>query len=331
MKNFLIGFQIYDSGACAVNRRLMEYLPANRYKTHYNGHGIRRRLDCLWGILTADRIIISGIFLSKSEIELIHRLGKKFVYVMHGSAYMETGVKSPKEQAILKYASRIVSVSRVHADMIRKEFPQYAGKVVEWFNGTDWDRLDRVVAETSGASRDWRRIVLFGGGRHMKGNLAVCRAVEMLNRQHNLGLTVDVYGNYDKDDFSPQIAEIDCVNYKPLVPMDRVNHELAASGLFIANSHFETFNLSLIDAIGVGCDVLFSQYVGAKDVIPAATADDIISDPENVEEIKSKILKVISEPNNSRLLASIDRTETSWRNRAMQLDAILKDLEPVRQ
>ena len=326
MKNFFIGFHNTNQSPCVVNKHLLANLPRDRYMTHYNVHGIKRRWDCFVKILTADKIIISGIFLSRSEVKLIRLLGKKFVYLMHGSYFMETGHHHPTESLLLEYADRIISVSRVHADMIRSEFPQYTDKVVEWFNGIDWDEIDGIRLATDSNERKGDKIVLFGGGRHMKGNLAVCQAVEQLNHEKNLNIRVEVYGETRDDDFSHEIAAIECVDFKPLLPRDKINYELAKADLFVANSSFDTFNLAVIDAIGVGCSVLFSRHVGAKDIIPGKTDNDIIADVNDIEEIKSKIEKVLIDPNNERLYHSIDKDGTSWASRARSLTGIVDSI-----
>ena len=327
MTNFFIGFHHLEASPCYVNKELLRFLTDKKYgyKTHYAGSGLKRRISTMWGILKAKRIIVSGIFLSKSEVRLMRLLRKKFIYLMHGSYTMETGKIHPTENLVRRYASKIVAVSRVHVEMIKNEFPQYADKVVEWFNGINWDDLDSDVAKLDMSRRDMKKIVLFGGGRHMKGNLQVCQAVQQLNDEHGLNLHVDVYGEILDDDFSKEIAAIPCVNYIPLIPKNQINQELAKANIFIANSKFDTFNLSVIEALGLGCNVLFSKNVGAKDIIPAKDDTDIIYNVENIEEIKEKILHLLSNPNNLRLKNSINRCETAWQNRAEQLALIASE------
>lgn len=326
MKNFFIGTHHLHGAPAFVNRELLKYLLPAGFKTHFAGAGLRRRFSVYWGILTSRRIIVSGVFLSSSEVRLMNLLGKKFIYLMHGSYFMETGNNHPTEDLLHRLSSRIVSVSDVHAQMIKDEFPQYAEKVVTWFNGINWDEVLSVRNKFNPNDRERNKIILFGGGRHMKGNLEVCRAVEELNAEYGLGLHVDVYGEIIDDDFSRQIAAIPCVNYLPLVPKNKVLETLARANIFIANSRFETFNLSVMEAIGVGCNVLISKNVGAKDVIPGLEPSDIITDVDDIPQIKTKILHLLERPNNERLFASIDLQETSWKNRANQLVEILNNI-----
>lgn len=326
MKDFFIGFTHLEGSPCFVNKELLQRLPGHRYFTHYAGGGIRRRLSCYWGILRAKKIVISGIFLSRSEVKLIKLLRKKFLYLMHGSYFMEAGMHHSTAELVQLYSNRIVSVSKVHAQLIRDEYPQYTDKIVVWYNGINWEEVLDIRREFDVRNRDPRKIILFGGGRFMKGNLAVCRAVEQLNAEKGLDLHVDVYGTYSAEDDSKEIANIKCVNYKPLIARDRINHELAKGNLFIANSKFDTFNLALMDAIGVGCNVLFSGNVGAKDVIPGKTDADVINDVENINELKAKIENVLSVPNNQRLFASIDKDATGWEARAREFDNLVRNL-----
>ena len=325
-KNFLIGSTQHNLAPSVVNKALMSYLREKGYVANPYVHGLKRRLFSYWHILTARRIVISGIYLSYSELRLIRLLRKKFLYVMHGSYKMETGKFHPKEAAVLKYSNKIASVSAIHAEMIKKEFPEYADKVEVWFNGVYWDEGLAIRKNLDPKDKDPGKIVLFGGGRFMKGNLAVCRAVEQLNEEKNLGLHVDVYGIYSDEDFSKDIKALKCVNFKDLLPVEEINLELAKGNLFIANSKFETFNLSLMDALAVGCNVLFSQFVGAKDLLPAKSDNDIIFDVENIDELKSKIEIVLQNPNNRRLLDQIDFRLSSWENRAKDLAEIVDSL-----
>ena len=326
MKNFFIGFYHLPYSVTIVNRELLSQLPTKKFKFMYSGNGIKRRLNAYWNIFFSKKIIISGIFLSTSEIKLIKILGKKFIYLMHGSYFMENGIKHKTESLVLEYANKIVSVSAVHAEMIKQEFPQYSDKVVNWFNGINWGDVEHIRISFEPSMKDEKKIILFGGGRFMKGNLAVCEAVEQLNAEKNLDLHVDVYGDYSETDLSPEIKKISCVNYKAIIPHERINYELAKANLFIANSKFETFNIALIDAIGVGCNVLFSKNVGAKDIIPDKKEEDIINDVDDIEELKSKIQFILSNPNNERLYNSIDKKDTSWENRAKQIEEILTSI-----
>ena len=164
---------------------------------------------------------------------------------------------------------------------------------------------------TQGEAKDPRRIILFGGGRTEKKNLYVCKAVQLINESGLYDLHVDVYGYYRDTDDSPLIVAIPCVTFHHVIPHDLVNVELAKSRMFIQNSQFESFGLALIDALSLGCDVLFSTNTGAKDIITARQESDIINDITDVDEIKDKILKTLECPNNKRLYDSIDKEKTS--------------------
>lgn len=319
MKNYFIGLQNLNVSPCFVNREIYPFLKKHGFKTHYRKTGLLKRLSSYFRILTSGDILISGIFVHHTEIRLMRLLGKKYTYLMHGSAAMETGVLHPIERLVLENARQIVSVSAVHARMIRDQYPEYAHKVVEWFNGINWEELDELRASYKDACRDPNKIILIGGGRTMKGNLEVCRAVEELNREKGMNLRIDVYGELLDDDLSPQIRALECVDYHSVVPREEILKRYAESTLFVANSLFDTFNLAVIEALGMGASVLFSKNVGVRDIIAARTDDDVIDDVTDIDEIKRKILNVLMQPNNARLLGSIDRETTSWQARAEQL------------
>ena len=310
MKVFFNSNHSLPGGPVQVNRNLLKAL-GDRVVARHDRWLPLRILHSAWHTLTADAVVFSGLLVRDYEVRLARLLGKKILYIMHGSTLLENGVEHPHEKLQLRNADIILPVSEFFAERVRDLYPQYAAKIMSLTNGVDWTELDRIVKSNQGLERDSRRVILFGGGRSVKKNLQVCQAVERLNREAGTNLRVDVYGYFRDTDSSAAIAAMDCVEFHHVIPHDEVMRELMKSAIYVQNSSYEPFSLGLIDALAMGCDVLFSKYVGAKEIIQGKTDYDVIDNPLDIDEIKSKLLHLIDAPNNRRLLDSIDRRATS--------------------
>lgn len=311
MKTLFIGDHHMPGGPNQVNRNLLKCLPKSIFISVNSTGGIKRRIEGILKIPLCSTIVFSGLMFKSIELKLAKLLRKKIIYIMHGSALLETANRNDKEEQILYNADRILCVSETYSKIIASIYPQYTEKIDVLMNGINWEELDKITLQNSGRTKNYKRIILFGGGRKTKRNLQVCQAVKELNEEKSLGLHIDVYGYYKDEDDSKAISEYTDVSFHHVIPHEEVNIELSKTGLFIQNSEFESFSLAVTDALALGCNVLLSKNVGAKDIICGKTENDIIFDPFDIEELKSKILYVLNNPNNERLLKSINRQETS--------------------
>ncbi len=269
-------------------------------------------VDNFLKILRNKSVVFSGLLYRPYEAKLAKKLGKKIIYIMHGCALIESGRHVDTEDFILENSDLILCVSETFKRQMQNYFPQYADKMQTLTNGVNWEELETMKRTMPhNIKRDQNRVILFGGGRTTKMNISVCRAIQEINQENGYNLYVDVYGYYKDNDDSQKIAEVPCVTFHSVIPHDLINLELAKSRLFIQNSSFEPFSLALMDSLIAGCDVLFSRYVGAQDLISGKTEYDIINDPEDIAEIKRKILHLLENPNNARLLDSVDRDDSS--------------------
>lgn len=315
---FFYGPYNNPGGPNEVNRNIAKCIKNEvRIKTHYNK--IIGRLENVYKILVSDVIVFSGLMFHSYELNLAKIFGKKIIYIMHGCAKIETGKGNPLENKILEKSDLILCVSNTYRSIIAKFFPEYKDKLNVLFNGINWEESDEIIKSiTSNIKHDSNRIILFGGGRTVKKNIIICQAVQRLNVEAGTKLHVDVYGYYRENDDSKAISEIPCVTFHHVIPHNLINIELFKSRLYIQNSEFESFGLGLIDALQCGCDVLISQYVGAKDIMNL-TDNDVINNPLDIDELMSKIKYVIANPNNARLVSTIDKKSTSIEARAKEL------------
>lgn len=97
------------------------------------------------------------------------------------------------------------------------------------------------------------------------------------------------------------------------VNQDAFLSELSLSKLYVVNSIFETFSLTVVEALNCGCSVLVSQYAGITGLLNL-TDEDIIYDPFNSEEIANKIMHLLNKPNCDRISRQIDYEKYSFKN-----------------
>ena len=326
MKFLFIGSHHQPGGPNEVNRNIIKHLPTKQFSYIKEKGGITLRLEKIVKILFSRVVVISGICVKPYEIKLASFLKKKIIYIMHGCLLLERGYSSVEEQLLLEKSSKVLCVSAPYSELIKTKYPQFASKIGILTNGVNWDEVYWLRNIIKNIQRDPNRIILFGGGRKVKGNLQVCKAIEELNNTHNQQLHVDVYGYFRSDDDSKEISEIPCVNFHHVIPHNEINLELVKSQLFIQNSKYESFSLALIDSLGAGCSVLFSVNVGAKDIISNKKESDVIHDSSDINELKEKILNVMKNPNNERLYGSIDRDTTSYKTSVKRLISICEEV-----
>ena len=243
---------------------------------------------------------------------------------MHGCMAYENEVNhylNPRgernEVLMLQQAHQILCVSEPFRRWVAARYPQYASKTATLTNGISWDMLSSVDADSQ--QRDKHCIILLGGGRITKHNLEVCRAVERLNEMGEEKFRIVIYGPYYDNDASSALQSMPYTIWNGSVSHEALLQAMSRASLFIQNSSFEPFSLGVIEALVSGCNVLVTQYVGAMDIIPGLTKDDIILNPLDIHEIVEKIQKVMRVGNNERLLSSIDREATSSSSAAEQL------------
>lgn len=276
------------------------------------------RIECLLKILWCKVLILSAIGHKQYEIKLAKWLGCRIIYIMHGFAADDSPFVHKMERQLLPHVDKILCVSSPFCQLAKKRFPQYAGKMEVLTNGVAWDKIEKEITNED-IERNGNEIILIGGGREIKRNLIVCKAIEQINMERGMSLHVSVYGAYNEEDDSPRIKEISCVTYHDLIPHTELLKKYKTSRLFIQNSRIESFGLAVVEAIIGGCDILLSKNVGALDIIPGIQPMDIINDFTDIDEIQEKILYILEHSNNHRIIHSIDRENTSLKKAAERL------------
>ena len=97
------------------------------------------------------------------------------------------------------------------------------------------------------------------------------------------------------------------------------------SELYVLDSIYEPFALSVFDALFCGCSILVSNVAGALELLDV-TEHDIIYDPMNEDEIAEKIDYLLKNPNNNRLLSSLNFDKISYKTEVRCLERFCEEL-----
>lgn len=289
---YYMGDFVSDKGPAIVNKNYQKYLSKQCYICKTNNK-IARVVHFIIHLLNTKILLISG--LSKIHLEamkIAKKLNIKVVYLMHGYNKMEYEINNVPlserklekvESRILKGADKIICVSKIFANYMKKQKKDIANKIDFVSNGVAY-----VKFEQSNSKKDTYTIISVGGGIRIKNNLDVCRAIEQIDNQK---IKFIVIGPKEQDGIL--ISEYSFVEYYEQLPHDEVIKKMQISNLYIQNSYFDTFGLSVTEAIEAGCQVLISKDIGAISILENLKKDMIINENTNINEIKDKIEKAI--------------------------------------
>ena len=113
--------------------------------------------------------------------------------------------------------------------------------------------------------------------------------------------------------------------YLGMLPNEQFLEKLRNADIFILNSEVESFGLSAVDALSMGCNVLISQNSGVRSIL-YLTDEDIIFNPHDKLEIANKIENILLKNNAERILDAIDFEQYSWKSVSERLYKICEKL-----
>lgn len=338
MKILFAGNHFGIGGPIEVNNNLINALGSRVSYLHYKSKA-PRFLELIIKIIISDTIIFSGVSnIDHITVPLSKKLHKTIYFIMHGCLELEDSANNApnprgekNEKILLENADYILCVSPTFKDMMKKRYSAFQNKFGVLTNGVNWNYLIDLIKDSQNIQRDKNRIILFGGGRTTKRNLSVCKAIHELNTEQKLHLYIDLYGHESSSNELTEIKKIPEVHFHHVIPHKEILKEFASSLIFIQNSEFEPFSLGVVEALMCGCDLLISQYVGAKDIIDSLHKEDVIYNPQDINELKDKISILIEHPNNSRLLNGINRNQTGIEVAADRLLEIIYNPQSIQK
>ena len=324
---FFISDSYALSGPSVVNRYYRENL-AHKYTFLAPQSYVKRVVFSIKDILLHKIIVFSGASFTDRLFLIVAKLfRRKIIYIMHGCIAEENRINhrdAPNEVKLenlyLKNADLILAVSEQFCEWVKEQYPAVSEKVFSLINGIDWNCVRPDIAKKKEFSGQMSTV---GGGMPRKNILSVCRALQELNDEgHTLELKVFGEDNLDTD----AIKAYPFVHYFGKIERDKLFEEMAQTSLFIQNSIFDSFALAPLEALSCGCSILCSKNVGALSIFNNLEENDVIEDCFDTREIKQKIVYLLKNPNCERLTEGLDKKETSFENRAAQLDGYIQNL-----
>lgn len=316
MKKFLfVGGTNGNTGPANVNKGIVANL-SDAFCIADSVNKAKKYINAFIGVVRCKVIVVSGMSkVGVCAIKLAKLLNKKTVYIMHGCYEMECALNESvvdenslqMEQYILHSVDLLLPVSERYSQIIQEKYPFCKGKTAYLHNG-----VEKINLEHGGVQREKGRIIAVGGDRKLKNNITVARAMAKLGTDRVL----TVYGHLYHPNNLPQGKNIE---FKGLVPQTQLYEEMQKSELYILNSVYEPFALSVYDALLCGCSVLITNVAGALELLNV-TEHDVIFDPMDENEIANKIDYLLENPNNTRLLSSLDLSKISYKAEVEKLE-----------
>lgn len=322
-KVYFIGDTNSNTGPAIVNNYYKTYLNSKFSFSLKIDNKVHRILNYSVNIKNSDLVIFSGSSFSDLYlITLCKVLRKKIIYIMHGCMEIENKINKKEsklqillEKKYLKYANLVLCVSNQFSTWLIEKYPQYSDKIMTLTNGIDWDKMPLNKMENSCSINLLSSI---GGGVPRKNVKTLCKSIKKINEMTDYRFTLEVFGRDDLD--TEEIKKYDFVHYYGKIDRDKMLRQISCTNLFIQNSVFDTFAMAPIEALSVGCSILCSKNVGALSLFDNLLENDVIDDCFDVDEIASKIIYLVKNPNNKRLLSQLDKQKTSFEYRAQELE-----------
>lgn len=315
---FLLGGHFSNGGPDNVNQALIEFADRKILYIKSNNKPVRV-LETFWKILISEGVVISGVC-AKRYYDFMKVFHKKFVYLMHGCMDFENEINKlhltsnfiENEKNLLNDAIRIVCVSEVYSEWVKKRYPEYAEKITFVNNGVELEQREKKEKEPFS-------IAVGGGNRCIKNNYAVSMAVKKLNLE---GIPCKLYIFGRKYPGNEEIEETDSIRYCGHLDKSPYYEKLDYISCFVMNSEVEPFGLVAADALNCNCSLLMSQNVGAKSIMKTEECD-IIQQPHDVDELVEKLKYVFRHPNSDRLYENIDVQACSGKSSFQKLNTIV--------
>lgn len=324
---FMVGDFRTNTGPGIANKMIRNGLKSNKNVIYSDAKSkIFRVIELFLKILFSDCICFCSFSkINRIGFKIAKLLNKKTFYIMHGySTYEykvnERNVSEEKlkeikelEEYIFKHSEKIFCVSEKFMEFMKKKQVEYVNKFDYNYNGIDINRIEEIVLLNRNEKKA-NQIISFGGGIPQKNNIAVCQAINKLNQEKKMNLKYIVIGLPHRDKQS--ICSYNFVTYYDSLPHEEVIKILGESQIYIQNSIFETFGLSVIEALLSDCDLLISNNIGAISVLRTIEDRDLIFNVNDICEIAEKIEYLLYNNNSKRLRNGMNVNKIEYTNSA---------------
>lgn len=285
-KIYFVGDMITNTGPAIVNKSYYPFLKDHMFFCLSNNK-IIRIFHLFSKILFLNIVIISGYSgLNRLFLKILRKFRKRTYYLMHGFFAEEVKYKDinnkkvtiDREYEFLNLVDIIICVSEKFSVFLKEIYPEFKDKIKFINNG-----INTSSTINNKINHNCYTLISVGGGLKLKNNLTVCRAIAVL--EDNIKFIV--IGSQAENGCA--IKEYPFVEYYDYLTHDEVLEKMCESDLYIQNSYFETFGLSIIEALQCGCNILVGKNIGALSILKNVQENDIINNNDDINEISKKI------------------------------------------
>lgn len=212
--------------------------------------------------------------------------------------------------------SHIITVSQIASRHIATAFgiPEHKLRVI--YNGIDTD----IFSPSPKVERLKNRLLAIrSGNTPVKGLTYLLEALSLLQKRHNLELTV-VGKGADDSTIQKLVADLgikDKVKFIGEVDTSELVHQYRLASIVVVPSTYEGFGLPAAEAMACGAPVVATTAGGLPEVVGDA---GILVPPADVKALVEAISALMDDPDKRKRLSEIGRQrilqEFNWRNTA---------------
>jgi len=300
---------------------------------------------------------LAGHKISKMKFDLIHTHDRIFdadVFTMHGIPHRIWAHEIRKKRmSLFDYGTQWVekklvnntrckaflAVSNITKDKFLQEYgvkPDsiqviHPGVDIERFQELDREKCRKGIREQFKVGLSDTVILFVSMNFEIKGLDYVMAAVGKAKASYphkNIKLLVIGRGDHKKYDKLAQETGIKDNIIFAGVQKEKLEQIYLASDFFMMLSRFDTFGITVLEAMTASLPVIISSNVGAKDIIREGITGFVIENTGNADEISNKIGFMLNEENRIKMAKETYNTAVnhSWDRIAKKINGIYEEL-----
>lgn len=232
-------------------------------------------------------------------VMLISKINKKNKYflTLHGISSIESEINHTKskyskifEKKIIKEFPNIICVSKLEKDVLLKKFNRFINVFV-CYNGCDFYNKEFIHK----IDKDIISFIDTGGVSRIKNTLEVLFLINKMV-ENGIKCKLSIYGKADNKQYYGICKKYiidneieDYVEFKGYVDRNELISSYKNSNYAIALSKFDTFNMTMLEALQTGTPIIISNNVGIFDIVEDKNCGIILKNTDDIEIIVNHI------------------------------------------
>jgi UDP-glucose:(heptosyl)LPS alpha-1,3-glucosyltransferase len=328
------GFAAELTERIAQDRRFEVHVFANKWQKtsgHITFHGVSV-ITFPKFLTTISFAYFAGRKISKMDFDLIHTHDRIFnadIFTMHGiphrvwirevrkkrmSLFDYATAWAEKKLVTNKRCRRFLAVSNLAKEKFLQEYQNvdpdkvrviHPGVDIQRFQGLDRQRCRQEIRKKFGIDlSDW--VILFVSMNFdIKGLDKLMMGLAKFKLRHpSERFKLLVVGKGDDRKYSKLAYNLgikDQVVFSGAVQKEILDQIYPACDIFSMPSKFDTFGMSVLEAMAASLPVIISGNVGAKDLVKEGVNGFVIENTDNADEISSRIALIMDEEVRTRM------------------------------